>query len=210
MLKIEKALRMDRDARQEQILEVAAAHFARNGYDKAAMAGIAREAGVTRALVYHYFPSKAALLEAVLHSKSDTLLAATSFDPGVSPMDNIRAAIHAYLDHFSPTQDRAINLHLQAASQPVMVGDIARANHTTLTRRMAALLALPDDRLIQSALSAWLDFVTTLSAGIGDDPNIDRESAVDLCIKTLQAVTAAGLTRGKATALPLNHDKEDL
>ncbi len=52
------ALRMEPHEREEQILKIAAEHFARRGVLGASMSAIARDAGITRALLYHYFPGK--------------------------------------------------------------------------------------------------------------------------------------------------------
>lgn len=48
------------------ILAAARDHFARRGYDRATIRGIAVDAGVDPALIYHYFASKADLLVAAL------------------------------------------------------------------------------------------------------------------------------------------------
>ncbi|WP_413040505.1 TetR/AcrR family transcriptional regulator [Rothia dentocariosa] len=56
--------------REEQILQVAAAHFAQHGVVAACMSSIAREAGITRALLYHYFPGKESLAAAVTPARS--------------------------------------------------------------------------------------------------------------------------------------------
>jgi AcrR family transcriptional regulator len=42
----------------EQIVEVAASHFAREGFEGLSVPAIAADADVTRALVYHYFPGQ--------------------------------------------------------------------------------------------------------------------------------------------------------
>jgi AcrR family transcriptional regulator len=54
------------DRRREQLLEVGLRLFAQRGYDATTIADIASEAGVAHGLVYHYFPSKEALLNAIL------------------------------------------------------------------------------------------------------------------------------------------------
>jgi AcrR family transcriptional regulator len=51
---------------REAILEAARGYFARHGYDRATIRGIAAEAGVDPALVHHYFGSKDQLLVAAL------------------------------------------------------------------------------------------------------------------------------------------------
>ncbi|NLE77315.1 MAG: TetR/AcrR family transcriptional regulator [Chloroflexi bacterium] len=54
------------DGRRTQIVEAAAACLARRGYARATMDEIAREAGLSKGLLYWYFPSKRELLLAVL------------------------------------------------------------------------------------------------------------------------------------------------
>src|SRR3981081_4479715 len=56
--------------RREQIIDAAMRVFSQKGYMRATNKDIAREAGITPGLIYHYFASKEALLQAIveLHS----------------------------------------------------------------------------------------------------------------------------------------------
>ena len=67
---------MEAGERSGQILAAAARVFARQGYQAARISDIAREAGVAHGLVYHYFASKEAVLEAVFRDAWGRLLAA--------------------------------------------------------------------------------------------------------------------------------------
>jgi AcrR family transcriptional regulator len=58
--------RLRRAARREQILAAAARAFARAGFTATSLDDVAREAGVTRAILYRHFDSKADLYRAVL------------------------------------------------------------------------------------------------------------------------------------------------
>jgi AcrR family transcriptional regulator len=58
--------RLGRVARREQILAAAARAFARAGFTPTSLDDVAREAGVTRAILYRHFDSKADLYRAVL------------------------------------------------------------------------------------------------------------------------------------------------
>jgi AcrR family transcriptional regulator len=51
---------------REQILDAARQLFMEHGYDKASLREVAERVGVTKAALYYYFPSKEALLEALL------------------------------------------------------------------------------------------------------------------------------------------------
>ncbi|MGY6532814.1 TetR/AcrR family transcriptional regulator [Glycocaulis sp.] len=55
----------DPDQQRQQLLIVAAAHFARAGFEGASLRAIASEAGLAHGLIRHYFGTKDALWEAV-------------------------------------------------------------------------------------------------------------------------------------------------
>ena len=62
--------------KRQQILEAAVRVFAAQGYEKSRVGDVAGEAGVAYGLVYHYFDSKEAVLEAVFREAWGRLLAA--------------------------------------------------------------------------------------------------------------------------------------
>lgn len=63
--------------RREQILDAALRAFAQKGFARTTNKDIAREAGVTPGLIYHYFESKEALFRALIDSRSPLQLART-------------------------------------------------------------------------------------------------------------------------------------
>ena len=64
--------------RRQQILAAAVSVFAERGYEATRVGDIASEAGVAYGLVYHYFPSKDAVLEAVFREAWGRLLNAVA------------------------------------------------------------------------------------------------------------------------------------
>jgi AcrR family transcriptional regulator len=56
-------------ARREQILQTALALFAAQGFDATSTRQIAKEAGIAEGLIFHYFPTKASLLTAILEDR---------------------------------------------------------------------------------------------------------------------------------------------
>jgi AcrR family transcriptional regulator len=69
---------MAADAKRRLILDAAVRVFARQGYEASRVGDIATEAGVAYGLVYHYFGSKEAVLEAVFREQWGRLLAAVA------------------------------------------------------------------------------------------------------------------------------------
>ena len=64
--------------RRRQILDAAVRAFARKGYHGCRVSDVAREAGVAYGLVYHYYGSKEALLEAIFKETWGAMLATVS------------------------------------------------------------------------------------------------------------------------------------
>ncbi len=63
--------------RREQIIDAAMRVFAQKGFARATNKDIAREAGITAGLIYHYFKSKEDLLGAVIEERSPLQLFTT-------------------------------------------------------------------------------------------------------------------------------------
>ena len=76
----------DFEEKQHGILMSAAAVFAEQGMEKASMAQIATHSGVSKALLYHYYPSKDSLIFAIIHSHLHELEAsvAAAIDPSLA------------------------------------------------------------------------------------------------------------------------------
>ena len=64
--------------KRAQILQAAVRVFARQGYEATRVGDVAKDAGVAYGLVYHYFGSKEAVLEAVFREAWGRLLAAVA------------------------------------------------------------------------------------------------------------------------------------
>ena len=58
------------EARREQIIDAAMLVFSQKGFTRATNKDIAIEAGITPGLIYHYFESKEALLQAIVEGRS--------------------------------------------------------------------------------------------------------------------------------------------
>jgi len=88
----------DHDAKRAALRKGAAAYFARLGYDRASMTGAARECGVSKALIYHYYDSKEALLFDILDAHLSALVEVVE-DAGEDGIPGlIRAVLSAYED----------------------------------------------------------------------------------------------------------------
>jgi len=90
----------DFEDKQRAILSSAAAVLAEQGMDKASMAQIALQAGVSKALLYHYYPGKDALIFGIIHTHLSELDAALAAEDtaDLPPRARLRALVGAVLE----------------------------------------------------------------------------------------------------------------
>lgn len=89
--------RLDVDERRAQLLAVGTELFAKHSYEELSMAQIAREAGISKALLYHYFPSKEDFFKAALAEAAAELAARTAPDESLPSEQQIRTSTHAFV-----------------------------------------------------------------------------------------------------------------
>ncbi len=92
----------DYDDKREAILHRAAIVFSRDGYDRASMARLAAECGVSKALLYHYCASKEALLFGIVENHLQGLVEAVgeADDGALSPAERLHRLVAALLDAY--------------------------------------------------------------------------------------------------------------
>ena len=84
--------RLDVDERRRLLLEQGRSLFTQHPYDELSMAAIAREAGISKALLYHYFPSKQAFFVATLQDAAQRARRARAPDHGAAAARAARRA----------------------------------------------------------------------------------------------------------------------
>jgi AcrR family transcriptional regulator len=100
------------EATRRAVLAAARRSFGKKGYAQASVDEIAAEARVTKGAVYHHFAGKEALFRAV-HTEAEAeaqARAAAAMDPKEPPIDQIVAAVNAYLDAALDEEIRRITL----------------------------------------------------------------------------------------------------
>jgi AcrR family transcriptional regulator len=84
---------------EQRILEAASLHLRRHGAQRFSVSAVARDAGMSHANVYRYFPTKAALVEAVSAAwlsplEADLRAVADGPDPAHDKLERILLALH--------------------------------------------------------------------------------------------------------------------
>lgn len=93
-----KQARMSTDERREHLLRSGSELLARRGHDEVSIEEIAEAAGVSKGLLYHYFPTKKDFILAALERGETQLEERLRPDPRLDPEAQLDAGLEAFLD----------------------------------------------------------------------------------------------------------------
>ena len=139
------APRMPPEERREQLLDATLSLIAQKGYESVSMEGIAREAGVTKPVVYDLFGSLADLLEALLQREEERALNQLAELMPAPPEDGdpIQVLVNG-LDAFLravETRPDAWRLSLMPIeAQPGIVRDIVEKDRTAIAKQLESIV----------------------------------------------------------------------
>ncbi|TMV92310.1 TetR/AcrR family transcriptional regulator [Thioclava sp. BHET1] len=124
----------DFEEKRHNLLLDAARVFASQGMEKASMSQIAREAGVSKSLLYHYYPSKDALIFAIIEAHLEALNAALAevTDTNLSPRAQLKALVMVVLTAYRGADDQ----HKVQLNAGPALSDAQKAELTKLERKI--------------------------------------------------------------------------
>jgi len=189
--------RLDVDERRRRLLEIGAELFTQNTYDELSMAKIAKAAGISKALLYHYFPSKEAYFVATLEEKANELQQRTEPDPSLEPMEQLSASLDAYLGWIQENAGSYDRMIRNAGAAPEVRALLDRVRTTTAKRILEGLSPQgAPSPILRTAVRGWLGFMDGACLDWVNHNDVEREVLHGLLLSTL---LAAVLAAGEAT-----------
>jgi AcrR family transcriptional regulator len=186
--------RLDVDERRRRLLALGAELFTEHSYDELSMARIARAAGISKALLYHYFPSKEAYFMATLEEKAAELAERTRPDPEQPPVEQLTASLDAYLGWIEENAVAYQKFVQSAGAVPQVRALLDRVRDETAARIVDGIRGeAPAAPPLRAAVSGWLWFMDGVVLDWLEHRDMDRPRVQGLLLGTLLgAVTASG------------------
>lgn len=148
------------DERREQLLEAGARLFAEHSYEEISMREIAQAAGVSKPLLYHYFPSKIDLFKAAVAEKAAELQRQIQPSGRGTPVEQLTQSLEAYLSWVESNAQTWSKLIQSAASLPEARELIDQFRQSTMDLVLAGLTGnrRPQPAL-RTAIKGWLGYL---------------------------------------------------
>jgi AcrR family transcriptional regulator len=200
--------RLQVDERRRQLLELGAELFATHSYAELSMARIAREAGISKPLLYHYFSSKQEFFVATLQQGAEEIAKRTEPDPDLPPLEALSGSLHAFLGWIEENETAYRKMMESIGSVPEVKGLVDDIRDATSARILEGLGAGdPPPPKLRAAVRAWLWFMDGAILDWLEHRDISRTELRDLLLGALVgSVLAAGAGDLLISLVPDGHD----
>jgi AcrR family transcriptional regulator len=185
--------RLSTDARREQLVALGGEIFSERPFDEVSIDDIAAAAGISKGLLYHYFPSKRDFYVAVVRHSADEMQLVTETDPDLPPLERLSAGLDRYLEYVE-THARGYATVLRAGiGSDAEVAAIVEQVRATMARRILDDLPLdgPPPPAVRVAVRGWVGFAEAASLEWVERREVSREELRELLIKALTGTVGA-------------------
>jgi AcrR family transcriptional regulator len=182
--------RLEPQHRREQLLDTGAAMFAEKPYEDVLVEDIAARAGVSRALMYHHFPTKRDFYVAIFKRASTHMLARANPDPRLPLAEQLVNGLEAHIQYFADHPYEAIAINRGALSDDPALQAIITEELNVVGQRMIDKLVAegrPRD-IVAIAVEGWLAFVRAACVKWVESQNISRAELTDMCLRAFDCV----------------------
>ncbi len=184
--------RLNVDERRRQLLDAGAALFAEHAYEEISMRDIARAAGVSKPLLYHYFPSKIDLFKAAVAEKAAELQRVIEPAGEGTPFEQLSNSLDAYLAWIEANARTWSKLVQSAASLPEARELIEGFRQQTMDMALARLTHNDTPRpALRTAIRGWLGYMDAAILDWTEARDLPREQLRDLLIAAFGAALLA-------------------
>jgi AcrR family transcriptional regulator len=189
--------RLSPEDRRAELLALGAEVFGQRPYDEVRIDEIAERAGVSRALMYHYFPDKRAFFAAVVKGQADQLFQTTNLPPtpGQNLFEEVRDGVLAYMQYHQEHPHAAWAAYVGLGrSDPVLLGIDDEAKDRQMEHIMSRIVEVDGsgshlepavERDLRIVIHGWLALTFEFCRQRIIHPETDAGHLSDTCAHSL-------------------------
>jgi AcrR family transcriptional regulator len=180
--------RLHVDERRRQLLDAGATLFAQHAYEEISMRQVAQAAGVSKPLLYHYFPSKIDLFKAAVGEKAAELEKLIEPTGEGTPLEQLTVSLDAYLAWIETNAETWSKLMQSANTVPeareLVDGFRQRMMQLVLAELTGGRAPRP---ALRAAVKGWLGYMDAAILDWIQTGDLPRQTLRDLLIATFAA-----------------------
>lgn len=182
--KANRRVRLDVDERRAQLIGLGLEAFGRRPYDDVSVDDIARDAGISKGLLYHYFPTKRDFYTEVVREAAKQLLERTIPDADLPAPGRLAAGLDAYLS-FVEEHGAAYAALMRGGSADTELRGIINQTRSALIERLLGGVPVEVTPALRMTLVGWVGFVEATSLDWIGRNDLSREQMGHLLASAL-------------------------
>ena len=180
--------RLELDERRTQLLALGVRFFSESPYDQVSVDAVARAAGISKGLLYHYFSTKRDFYVAALRAAAQQLIDATATEPETPPLLRLQRGLDSYLAYVERCAAAyAALLRGGIGSDPAVAAIVEGTRQQFFFRMLEGLHTERPEPALRTALRGWIGMVEAISLDWLDHRDLTLTALRDLLIGMLLA-----------------------
>jgi AcrR family transcriptional regulator len=184
--------RMQVDERRRQLLDAGAELFAKHSFEEISMRELAEAAGVSKPLLYHYFPSKIDLFKAAVSEKAEELqrlIEPSSDRPAIEQLSQVLDSYLAWIEDNAQTWSKLLQ---SAATLPEARELVEGFRQRTMDLILAQLTEGRKPRpALRIAIKGWLGYMDAAILDWTESKDLPRAKLRELLLAAFGAALMA-------------------
>jgi len=193
--------RLDVEARRGELLRLGMELFATRAYDEVAIEEIAERAGISRGLLYHYFPTKRDFYLAVTGAAVDEIGELTRPRGGAAAaLDSVATSLDAYLAYAESHAHGFLTAHRGALAGDAEVRAMVQRSRERQVARLLDVLAAGGrpSPLARLAVHGWIALAQDATVRWLEQRRPSRARLAKWLLQTLECAWAAAAAPPRA------------
>lgn len=168
--------RLSPDERRAQLIDLGMEMLRDRALHELSVDDLAAAAGISKALVFHYFGSKQELLEAVAAAAADEFIAVTEPDPSLPLDEQLEQSMAAFVRYVADNQVGYVMLVRGPASTDDAMRELFERTRTRVVDRIIAKLGPmdPEPPGFRLVVRGWVAFAEEVTTTWVADPSVDE------------------------------------
>ncbi|WP_330250087.1 TetR/AcrR family transcriptional regulator [Nocardia sp. NBC_00565] len=199
-----KRTRLSPEERRTQLITLGTKMLGERAIEDISITEIAEAAGISRGLLFHYFPTKQDFQSAIVRQANAELLERVAPDRSLGVFEMLRDSIERYIDYVSENRNSYVSLLRGPASVTPELVPLVDQTRDAIIGIILTEAPVPIDDAerprLTLAMRGWIAFVEETTLTWLRNETIIRAQLVDLLVESLLAL-ALSLNPALAAAL---------
>jgi AcrR family transcriptional regulator len=179
---------MNVDERRREVIEAGSRLFAERAFEEISMRQIAEAAGISKGLLYHYFPSKTELFKAAVEEHATELQRLIEPAGTGNPLEQLSRTLDGYLAWIQANARAWSKLMQSANTLPEARAIVETFQARTLEQILASVTTNKTPRpALRTALKGWLGYIDAAILDWIENHDLKREQLRDLLLSAFGA-----------------------